>query len=159
MDFDRDGALAASGTCDDARVEAVLRHAYFDRPAPKSLDRNAFAIDLEGLSPEDGAATLVGFTAAAITRACDHLPGAPACWIACGGNRLNPTLLRAIDAVVPGEVLTAEAAGWNGDAIEAEAFAYLAVRSLKGLPLSLPSTTGVAAPVTGGALHRAATSA
>jgi anhydro-N-acetylmuramic acid kinase len=155
--FDRDGALAASGRCHDDRVAAVLTHPYFDRAAPKSLDRNAFAIDLAGLSPADGAATLVALTARTVARAVDHVPAPPGCWIVCGGNRLNPTLLRAIAGQVSGDVMTAEDVGWNGDAIEAEAFAYLAVRSLKALPLSLPTTTGVAAPTTGGALHRART--
>ena len=157
MAFDRDGELAAAGTSDDRRVEAVLRHPYFSRAAPKSLDRDAFRIDLDALSPEDGAATLVTFTARAIARACDLMPARPADWIACGGNRLNPTLVRAVAQEVAADVMTAEDVGWNGDAIEAEAFAYLAIRSLKGLALSLPTTTGVERPATGGALYRAAT--
>ena len=157
MSFDRDGALAATGTSHDDRVAAVLTHPYFDKPAPKSLDRNTFTIDLAGLSPADGAATLVTLTARTVACAIQHLPAPPSCWIACGGNRLNATILEAIARHVPGDVLRAEDVGWNGDAIEAEAFAYLAVRSLKGLPLSLPTTTGVAAPTTGGALHRAHT--
>ena len=157
MDFDRDGELAAAGTSEDRRVEAVLRHPYFSRAAPKSLDRDAFRIDLDGLSPEDGAATLVTLTARAVARACDHMPARPARWIACGGNRLNPTLVRAVASEVGADVVTAEDVGWNGDAVEAEAFAFLAVRSLKGLALSLPTTTGVKRPATGGAYYRAAT--
>jgi len=157
--FDRDGALAAAGRRDDGRVAAALRHPYFSRPAPKSLDRDAFTIDLHGLSAEDGAATLVAFTAGAIACACDLMPSRPERWIACGGNRLNATLVDAISQAVGSDVVTAEEVGWDGDAIEAEAFAYLAIRSSMGLALSLPTTTGVSAPATGGALYRAATRA
>lgn len=155
--FDRDGLLAASGQVHDERVDVVLRNPYFARPAPKSLDRNSFSIDLEGLSPADGAATLVALTARTVAMGSDVVPQAPKLWIACGGNRLNPTIRGAIADRVTGEVVTAEDVGWNGDAIEAEAFAYLAIRSLKGLPLSLPTTTGVEAPTTGGALYKART--
>ncbi len=157
LSFDRNGELAAAGTCHDERIAALLRHPYFDRPPPKSLDRNEFEIDLAGLSLADGAATLVELTARTIARAVDHMPAPPTCWIACGGNRLNPTILGAIACHVTGDVLRAEDVGWNGDAIEAEAFAYLAVRSLKGLALSLPTTTGVGVPATGGAFYRADT--
>ncbi len=157
--FDRDGALAAGGQVHDERVDAVLRDPYFARPAPKSLDRNSFSIDLEGLSPEDGAATLVALTARTVALGAEVVPETPKLWIACGGNRLNPTIRNAIAERVTGDVVTAEDVGWNGDAIEAEAFAYLAIRSLKGLPLSLPTTTGVEVPTTGGALYRARTNA
>ncbi len=155
--FDRDGALARTGTPDMARVDAALAHPYFARPAPKSLDRDAFAIDLEGLSAEDGAATLVAFTAAAVARGVAHLPSPPTRWIVTGGGRRNTSLLAALGGRLNVEVAVAEDLGWDGDALEAEAFAFLAVRSLSGLPLSLPETTGAARPVTGGALHRALT--
>lgn len=155
--FDRDGALARGGIADLARVDAALAHPYFARAAPKSLDRDAFAIDLDGLSAEDGAATLVAFTAAAVARGVEHLPTPPTRWIVTGGGRRNGTLLAALGGRLNVEVAVAEDLGWDGDALEAEAFAYLAVRSLAGLPLSLPETTGVSRPVTGGALHRAAT--
>lgn len=155
--FDRDGALARAGRADMARVDAALAHPYFARPGPKSLDRDAFAIDLEGLSDADGAATLVAFTTAAVARAVDHLPQPPTRWLLTGGGRHNATLRMALAARLNVEIALAEDAGWNGDAMEAEAFAFLAVRSLAGLPLSLPETTGAKAPTTGGALHRAAT--
>lgn len=155
--FDRDGALAAGGTPDMARVDAALAHPYFTRPAPKSLDRDAFAIDLAGLAVEDGAATLVAFTAAAVARGVAHLPAPPRRWIVAGGGRRNAALLAALRGRLNVEVAVAEDLGWDGDSLEAEAFAFLAVRSLAGLPLSLPETTGVARPVTGGALHRAGT--
>ncbi len=157
--FDRDGALARAGQVHDERVDAVMSDPYFTRPAPKSLDRNSFSIDLEGLSPADGAATLVALTARTVALGVEAVPEVPRLWIACGGNRLNPAIRQAIADQVIGDVVTAEDVGWNGDAIEAEAFAYLAIRSLKGLPLSLPTTTGVDVPTTGGALYRARTNA
>lgn len=155
--FDRDGTLALSGAADMARVDAALAHDYFSRPGPKSLDRDAFVIDLEGLSDADGAATLVAFTTAAVARAVDHLPQPPTRWVVTGGGRRNVALRTALAHRLNVEIALAEEAGWNGDSMEAEAFAFLAVRSLAGLPLSLPETTGVRAPMTGGALYRAAT--
>ena len=157
--FDRGGALAASGAARAERVEAALRHAYFSRPGPKSLDRDALSIDLAGLSSEDGAATLVAFTAAAVARAALELPAPPRRWIVAGGGRRNPALVAALAARLDAPIAMAEELGWDGDALEAEAFAFLAVRSLLGLPLSLPETTGAGRPVSGGALHRAGTEA
>ncbi len=151
---DEDGRLAAGGRIDEALVEAFLRGAYFDRPPPKSLDREDFGLKgLEHLAPADGAATLCAVTAAAVAEARDHFPTPPLRWLACGGGRHNPVLMATIAERVGVPVEPVEAVGWNGDALEAEAFAYLAVRSLLGLPLSLPSTTGVQAPTTGGRLH------
>jgi len=156
--FDEAGALAAEGRVHQDRVDAVLDNdPYFKRPAPKSLDRDAFSVDLGNLSTSDGAATLLALTATSVARAENLLPEAPVCWVVCGGGRHNHTLLKALGERVSGKVQAAEAFGWDGDALEAEAFAYLAVRSLRGLPLSLPSTTGCSAPVTGGALHHSGT--
>jgi anhydro-N-acetylmuramic acid kinase len=107
-----------------------------------------------GLNARDGAATLTAFTAAAIARAREYFPRPAVTWIVCGGGRHNQTLLNQLRRRLDASVLTAEDAGWNGDFIEAEAFAYLAVRSLRGLSLSLPTTTGVARALTGGRLHR-----
>lgn len=155
--FDEGGALAAEGKAHQDRVDDVLdRDPYFQRAGPKSLDRDAFCVDLGNLSTPDGAATLLALTATSVVRAERLLPAAPVCWIVCGGGRHNQTLLRALAERVEGRVQTAEAFGWDGDVLEAEAFAYLAVRSLRNLPLSLPSTTGCSAPVTGGALHQVA---
>ena len=153
--FDRDGMMARAGTPAMARVDAALAHPYFARAAPKSLDRDAFAIDLQGLSPEDGAATLVAFTAAAVARGVALLPRPPGRWIVTGGGRRNGALLAALGGRLNVEISLAEELGWDGDALEAEAFAFLAVRSLAGLPLSLPETTGARRAVTGGAHHRA----
>jgi anhydro-N-acetylmuramic acid kinase len=153
---DADGAAAAAGRIDEAALSALFMHAYFNRLPPKSLDRNAFPIDpVRTLPVADGAATLAAFTAAAIARAREHFPEEPQLWVICGGGRRNRTLMAMIAARVESAVVPAEAVGFDGDAMEAEAWAYLAVRSLKGLPISFPGTTGVPAPMTGGVLARA----
>jgi len=154
--FDRNGALARAGRVDEAALAALMDNAYFARRPPKSLDRLDFDTGpVAGLSPADGAATLTAFTAQTVARALDHLPQRPVRWIVCGGGRRNPALMAALRIRLGVPVEPAEAAGWRGDVLEAEAFAYLAVRSLKGLPLSLPSTTGARHAVSGGRLHRA----
>ncbi len=110
---------------------------------------------MAGLSTEDGAATLTAFTAQSIARIASLLPKMPRSWIVVGGGANNPTLMKILaEAVAPASVVTANSLGWSGDAIEAQAFAYLAVRSLKGLPLTFPGTTGVSAPLTGGVLAK-----
>jgi len=158
--FDVSGALARTGRVHEERVADILDgDPFFKRPPPKSLDRNDFEADLANLSNEDGAATLVALTAGAVAHGCDHMPAPPACWIVCGGGRLNQAILDSLRERLSGDVKIAEDVGWDGDALEAEAFAFLAVRSLEGLPLSLPSTTGCREPVTGGAFHAAMRSA
>ena len=152
---DRDGKLARAGTLNEGVLSFMLNHPVFLQPPPKSLDRFDFPMAaVDGLSAADGAATLTAFTAAAIARANEHLPQPPKAWIICGGGRRNPVLMAELRARLKGPVMTAEDAGWRGDFLEAEAFAYLAVRSVRGLPLSLPSTTGVPYPMPGGRLHR-----
>ncbi|MFA5901532.1 MAG: anhydro-N-acetylmuramic acid kinase [Hyphomicrobium sp.] len=150
---DVDGALAAHGRCDQDALQMLLTNSYFGRPPPKSLDRNDFSPDpVAGLSLEDGAATLAAFAAAAIGRAREHMPEEPHMWIVCGGGRKNKTLMGMIAANVPNAVVPAEALGLDGDFIEAEAWAYLAVRSALKLPITFPETTGAPAPMTGGIL-------
>ncbi len=154
--FDRDGGLASRGQPHHDRVTAVFdNNPWFDRPPPRSLDRDAIAIDLAGLTTADGAATLVDLTAEAVAHARRFMPREPVLWIVCGGGRHNRHLLAALRRRLPSEVALAEEVDWDGDSLEAEAFAYLAVRSLAGLPLSQPSTTGCREPATGGAFHRA----
>jgi anhydro-N-acetylmuramic acid kinase len=153
---DADGAMAAGGKVDAPALNALLMSPYFGRVPPKSLDRNAFAMDpVLRLSVADGAATLTAFTAASLARAREHFPEQPRAWVICGGGRRNRTLMSMIAAEVESAVVPAEAAGFDGDAVEAEAWAYLAVRSLRGLPITFPGTTGVAAPTCGGVLARA----
>ena len=154
--MDEGGAIAGAGSVDRKALDRLLDHPYFDRPPPKSLDRFDFSLDpVRRLSLEDGAATLVAFTAATVARALKHLPAAPKLWVVCGGGRHNPAVMSHLGEVLDAPVHAAEKAGFSGDTIEAEAFAYMAVRSLKGLPISFPTTTGVARPVTGGVLHSA----
>lgn len=150
---DEDGALASAGRIDEAALARMMDHPYFAAPGPKSLDRNAFALDpVRGLSPEDGAATLTAFTASAVARALDHLPEPPRQWIVAGGGARNPAILDALRARLDAPVTTAEAVGWSSEFMEAQAFGYLAVRSLLDLPLTFPGTTGVPEPM-GGGLH------
>lgn len=152
--FDRDGALAASGKIDRTRLERWVEHRYFARKPPKSLDRGDFNhLWADGLSVADGAATLTRGTARAISLAARHFPQAPKQWIVTGGGARNPTLLAAIAAETGTPVVPASMLGWDGDALEAQAFAFLAVRSLRGLPLTFPTTTGAPRPLSGGRLH------
>lgn len=154
--LDRGGALASRGTVDRAEVARFLAQPYFARPAPKSLDRDDFAALIPtSLSAADGAATLTAMTAAAVRRSTDQFPAPVKRWLVTGGGRHNPMLMKAIETALETEIAPIEAAGWDGDALEAQAFGYLAVRSREGLPLSLPRTTGVAVPTNGGRLYRA----
>ncbi len=153
--IDRDGTLAARGQVNTPALAALMRAPQIQAPPPKSLDRQAFDLTLvEALSPEDGAATLAAFTAATVAASITHLPARPVRWIVCGGGRHNRTLMEMLRQELGVDVHAAEDAGWRGDVLEAEAFAFLAVRNLRGLPLSLPSTTGAPKPMTGGVLAR-----
>jgi anhydro-N-acetylmuramic acid kinase len=153
---DENGALARSGKVDDRVLTDMLDNEFFARVPPKSLDRMDFTTDaVAHLAPEDGAATLTAFTAASIARAREHFPEPATTWVVMGGGRHNAKLMDELRARVNAPVLSAEDVGWRGDFIEAEAFAYLAARSRKGLPLSLPTTTGVAEPMSGGRFHKA----
>jgi len=161
--YDEDGALAATGTPDMAIVRRWLSHEYFDRKPPKSLDRDhwdiaamgAFEKDLEGMDNADAMASLLAFTLESIARSIAHMPKTPKIWYVCGGGRHNKTLMAGLRQRLNMHVHDIADIGFNGDAIEAECFAYLAVRSLKHLPLSLPSTTGIKKPLRGGKLYKA----
>ncbi len=153
---DEGGALAGRGTVHEDYVSAYLRHDHFAAAAPKSLDRNAFDLSLvDPLSTEDGAATLTAFTASAIARAREHVPEEPHLWIIAGGGRRNRTLMATLAGYVHAAVVPVEALGFDGDAVEAEAWAYLAVRALDRRPITFPGTTGVRVPLSGGVLSRA----
>ncbi len=151
--MDRDGALSQKGRVDEARLARLLEHPYLAAPYPKSLDRFSFSAGMaDGLSLEDGAATLAAFTAGSVSRALDLLPERPTRLIVCGGGRKNPAIMEAIRTRAHVEPVMAESVGWRGDAVEAECFAFLAARALRGLPISYPTTTGVPRPMTGGRL-------
>lgn len=153
MLLDRDGKMAETGKVANTVLEEYLQHPYFEQQPPKSLDRGDFTSDtIKHLSTEDGAATLTQLTAEAVYRALDHLPERPKRWLITGGGRHNPTMMSALRTLLE-HITAVENVGWRGDFLEAEAFAFLAVRSLRHLPLTLPSTTGAKRAVTGGAFY------
>ncbi len=155
--YDRDGVLALAGVPDFALIDTWLSREFFPKPVPKSADRWDFDVlaDLKSHTPENGAATLVGFTAMAIAHTFGQYGLAAKAIIVCGGGRKNPAIMAGLRAQNIGEIISAEQAGWRGDDLEAEAFAYLAVRSVRGLPISYPATTGVEEPISGGILTKA----
>lgn len=153
--LDDGGRTAARGRPDEPLLAWLLTHPFFFRKPPKSLDRNWFSHKLAGqLSTEDGAATLTAFTARAVARALDHAPEIPTRWIVAGGGARNGELVRLLNYHLRAEITTADAIGWSSAYLEAQAFAFLAVRSLKQLPITFPATTGVREPITGGSLAR-----
>ena len=153
--LDDGGRTAARGRADEALLAWLLMHPFFVRRPPKSLDRNWFSHKLAGqLSTEDGAATLTAFTARAVARALDHAPEIPTRWIVAGGGARNGELVRLLNYHLRAEITTADAIGWSSAYLEAQAFAHLAVRSLKGLPITFPATTGVREAITGGVLAK-----
>jgi anhydro-N-acetylmuramic acid kinase len=151
--MDVGGAMAASGKVDHAALAELLAHSYFAAPPPKSLDRNAFSsARVASLPLPDAVATLTAFTARGIIRALDHLPKEPKLIVVSGGGAHNLTLRWHLMQTLPCGLVLAERLGWSADAMEAQAFAYLAVRRLKNLPITFPTTTGVAAPLPGGVI-------
>ncbi len=156
--YDSGGAIAAGGKVVRELAPRYLAHPFFTSNQRRSLDRNDFAPPARHeASLEDGARTLAHVTAAAIVRSAAHLPEPPRTWIVSGGGRHNRVImddLKRLAEAQGGKVRAAEQAGFDGDAMEAEAWAYLAVRSLDGKPLTFPETTGVSVPVTGGVLAR-----
>jgi anhydro-N-acetylmuramic acid kinase len=153
--MDIGGELAHSGKINEKSLKKLLDNPFFLEPFPKSLDRDEFdPSPVAHLSVEDGAATLTAFSANAVEKAAHLFPSPPNRWLVCGGGRLNKAFMSAMRGLLMQPVEPVEMAGWHGDALEAQAFGYLAVRSLMGLPLSMPSTTGVSKPVSGGVLHQ-----
>lgn len=150
-EMDRNGALAAKGKVDEARLATLLEHPYLAAPYPKSLDRFDFTAAMaDGLGNEDGAALLTAFSAACVGKALDLLPRRPKTLFVSGGGRHNPTFMAMLKQRADVDAVSADKLGWRGDAVEAECFAFLAVRALRGMPISFPSTTGVPEPMTGG---------
>lgn len=152
---DADGAISAQGQVQQDRLAAMCDQPWFAQIGPKSLDRDDFsAAPVQGLSLADGAATLAAFTAETVRLALDTLPLPLSRLLITGGGRHNPTLMRMIAERTGLAVDPVEAMGWRGDSMEAEAFGWLAVRALRGLPLSWPETTGTPEPLSGGVLVR-----
>lgn len=153
--YDPEGSYAAQGKVDRARLSHLMKNPYFDRPPPKSLDRDDFRVELTpDVSLEGGAATLTAFTVEAIGRAKDHLPQLPLRWLVTGGGRHNTYMMECLSERLQADVAPVEMEGINGDALEALAWAYMAARHLAGLPVSFPGTTGAPRPLTGGRLYK-----
>ncbi len=158
--YDENGELGQSGRADPEALAILMSDPYFDREAPKSLDRNHFsaaAACVKRLTDADGAATLSAFTVESTAAALKHVPEAPARWLVGGGGRHNPNLMRRLAERLKVRVEPVEAIGFDGDSIEGQCFAYLALRSRRGLPISFPATTGVPKPMTGGVFSPART--
>ncbi|EFO32540.1 anhydro-N-acetylmuramic acid kinase [Roseibium sp. TrichSKD4] len=156
-EMDRDGATAATGRVDETRLARLLSHPYLTKAYPKSLDRFDFMSSMaDGLSVADGAATLTAFSAGCVAKGLALLPHKPSKIVVCGGGRRNPVLMKEIKTRAGVEVLDADTLGLRGDAVEAECFAYLAMRTLRGLPISFPEATGAPRPMTGGRVARPA---
>jgi len=155
-EYDEDGKLARQGRVDEVVLDKLLSHPYFTKAPPKSLDRDAWDISiLQSLSAADGAATLTAFTVKSIALARAHLPEMPLHWYVTGGGRHNLFMMDGLRGAFNVPVDSVDTLGWDGDALEAEGFGYLAVRALLKLPLSLPTTTGVPEPLTGGRFYKA----
>ena len=162
--YDQGGAIASEGSVVESLAEAYLAESFFQKPVPKSLDRKDFLPPApESASLADGAKTLAHVTAAAIVKALDHVPQPPELLVICGGGRKNMAIMAELEALLakaakteiqPARLVSAEAAGFDGDTMEAEAWAYLAVRSVRGLAISWPGTTGIAKAASGGKLAR-----
>lgn len=155
LERDEGGALAAAGQVDEPALARLLDHPYFAAPPPKSLDRNAFSnAPVSALSVADGAATFTAFTAETVARALAHVPAPPSRLLVCGGGRHNRILMNAIAMRTGLPTQPVEAVGWDGDALEAQAFAYFAVRRMLEQPITFPETTGVCVPTVGGVIAR-----
>ncbi len=156
--YDNFGDVAATGNPDQAFIDGVLADHFFGLKPPKSLDRNSFAlanIGLPSYSVPDGAATLSALTVQAVSRIVPFLPAKPKAWVVAGGGARNRTLMKMLgERLTPASVETADDVGWSADALEAQAFAFLAVRALNKLPYTFPTTTGVKKPMTGGVVVR-----
>lgn len=155
--YDADGAAASEGAVQDGIIAEFLAHPYFSKMPPKSLDRDDFAGLSEAvaeLSTIDAAATLTAAVALSVAQAISYCPTAPVTVLVTGGGRKNPTMMKMLAATLDVPVKPVEDVGLDGDMLEAQAFAYLAVRVARGLPTSCAGTTGVRAAVSGGMIHR-----
>lgn len=153
--YDNNGEFALAGKVDEQRLSQLLTHKYFELAYPKSLDRCDFSWTMaRGCSLKDGCALLSAFCAASVNKALEQLPRMPERIIVCGGGRHNMAMMQALEIRTGKRVVNAESIGWRGDAIEAECFAYLAMRTMAGLPSSFPSTTGVKEPTVAGVISK-----
>ena len=153
-DYDKNGSIAAKGSVNLDILNQYLSNDFFQQKPPKSLDRNSFSLELvKDLTIEDATATLSEFTTESVRNSQVFFPSPVTQWIVCGGGRLNGELMRMLEVKLDAPVVRSEEVGWDGDALEAQAFAFLAVRSMLKLPLSFPNTTGVKNSTVGGVLN------
>ncbi len=155
--YDDGGRIAREGKVDGAVLAALMANPFFDARPPKSLDRNDFHLRAKAtdrLEDHDAAATLTAFTIAATVDALRHVPRKPLRWLVTGGGRHNAGIMQGLAEKLTVPVEPVETVGWNGDLLEAQCFAFLAVRAQMGLPLSLPTTTGVPRPMSGGRISK-----
>jgi anhydro-N-acetylmuramic acid kinase len=152
--YDEFGLISGKGTPNAQRLRQWSQVSYFEEAIPKSLDRDEFKrmVDVSDLSLEDGAATLCAFSAYGVERSLEWMPAPPVQWFICGGGRHNRALMQMLRQKLDTDVKPVDALGFDGDQIEAQAFGYLAARSLQGLSLSCPETTGCAQPTSGGVI-------
>ncbi len=154
--YDKNGLRALQGQVDEEALSLLMAHPFFERKPSKSLDRDSWDIScLDHLNAIDKITTLTEFTVRSIVKSQEHMSETPIVWYVCGGGRHNQEIMKGLSHKLEGELFPIDVMGENGDALEAEGFGYLAVRSVKGLPLSLPTTTGVPAPQTGGCYRKA----
>lgn len=153
--YDHDGKIARDGTVNEAVLKHFLATPYFARIPPKSLDRDDFSeatASVSGFKNADAAATLTAMCAAGVAEGMQHCPQPPSRVLVTGGGRHNPVLMQMLATSLDCSVMPVEDVGLDGDMLEAQAFAYLAVRVARGLPTSCPGTTGVRTAVGGGTL-------
>lgn len=154
--YDNHGNIASSGTICHKTLDAFLSHPYFDKPYPKSLDRNDFpTIDHNAMSLADGTATLSAMTTHSVAKGIELCPQKPNAIYVTGGGRHNGFMMKEIERLTSVPTYSVDQLGWNGDTMEAEGFAYMAVRQLINEPISFPTTTGCKSPTVGGTLVRA----
>jgi len=154
LSFDNGGKIAQSGIINRSILKQFLAHSFFESPPPKTLDRNNFDYgDLVECKVEDALATVVEFIAQSISKSREYFPQSVDKWYVSGGGSHNTVLIRAISEALNSDVLPVNILGWNADALEAQAFAFLAVRSILDLPISFPNTTGVSEAITGGVVN------
>ncbi len=155
LPYDQDGKISAKGMVDRDMVQGWMKNPYFNLPIPKSLDRDECNVDeVATLSLEDAAATLCAFSVECVNVAEKLCPAPVKHWYVCGGGAHNPVIMNMLDGALEGSVEPVDVLGFDGDYIEAEAFALMAIRKLYNLPISFPGTTGVSRPVTGGVLNK-----
>jgi len=155
--YDLDGALSAMGQANANVLAAFMAHPFFGKLPPKSLDRDAFAgltAAVAELDDIDALATLAQAVVSSVVTACSACPTMPQQLLVTGGGRHNKTIMTGLADSLPCDVVPVETVGLDGDMLEAQAFAFLAVRTARGLPISSPQTTGVCRPMQGGTIAR-----